>query len=188
MFLVTQNFHAVKSYNPANTYALAILHLGDRIRGEGAFVQPFPGGERMPTLAEVQEIQRRLTALGFDTDGTDGRVGRDTMLAVRAYQRKVGLEPADGYAGLKVLARLRQGPITGQPWAARRCEHACRHRDPRAPRARMRPAERSTGGCRATPRCCYQRKRDQGAGNGRGEPVCGPACQSIADNHSVANR
>jgi membrane-bound lytic murein transglycosylase B len=110
VFLITQNFQAVKSYNPANTYALAILHLADRIRGEGPFVQPFPGGERVPTLAEVQEIQRRLTALGFDTDGTDGRVGRDTMLAVRAYQRKVGLEPADGYAGLKVLTRLRQGP------------------------------------------------------------------------------
>jgi len=108
VFLLSQNFYAVKSYNPANTYALAILHLGDRISGEGAFVQPFPGGERVPTLAEVQEIQRRLTALGFDTDGTDGRVGRDTMLAVRAYQRKAGLEPADGYAGLKVLTRLRQ--------------------------------------------------------------------------------
>src|SRR5437773_1003541 len=46
----------------------------------------------------------------FDTGGIDGRVGNDTMLAVRNYQRKVGLEPADGYAGLKVLARLRQGP------------------------------------------------------------------------------
>ena len=108
VFLLTQNFFAVRSYNPANTYALAIVHLGDRIRGEGEFVQPFPGGERTPTLAEVQEIQRRLTALGFDTDGTDGRVGRETMLAVRAFQRKVGLEPADGYAGIKVLVRLRQ--------------------------------------------------------------------------------
>jgi hypothetical protein len=28
---------------------------------------------------------------------------------VRAYQRKVGMEPADGYPGLKVLARLREG-------------------------------------------------------------------------------
>jgi lytic murein transglycosylase len=108
VFLVTQNFYAVRSYNPANTYALAILHLGDRIRGDGPFIQPFQGGERMLTLAEVQEVQRRLTALGFDTDGTDGRVGRETMLAVRAYQRKVGLEPADGYPGLKVLARLRR--------------------------------------------------------------------------------
>jgi membrane-bound lytic murein transglycosylase B len=110
VFLVTQNFYAVRSYNPASTYALAILHLGDRIRGDGSFLQQFPGSERTPTLAEVQEIQRRLTTLGFDTDGTDGRVGRETMLAVRAYQRKVHLEPADGYAGLKVLTRLRQGP------------------------------------------------------------------------------
>jgi peptidoglycan lytic transglycosylase B len=31
------------------------------------------------------------------------------MVAVRAFQRKVGLDPADGYAGLKVLARLRKG-------------------------------------------------------------------------------
>ncbi len=109
LFLLTTNFDAMKSYNPANAYALAIAHLGDRIRGDGPFVQQFPGGERTPTLAEVQEVQRRLTARGFDTDGTDGRVGRETMLAVRAFQRKVGLEPADGYAGLKVLTRLRQG-------------------------------------------------------------------------------
>ena len=31
------------------------------------------------------------------------------MKAVRAYQQKVGIEPADGYAGLKVLAKLRAG-------------------------------------------------------------------------------
>jgi len=109
VFLITSNFYAVKSYDPSFNYALAVCHLGDRILGENEFVQPFPGGERTPTLAEVQEIQRRLTALGFDTDGTDGRVGRETMVAVRAFQRQTGLEPADGYAGLKVLARLRRG-------------------------------------------------------------------------------
>jgi lytic murein transglycosylase len=110
MLLVTRNFDAVKSYNPAAAYALAIVHLGDRIRGDGPFVQQFPGGERAPTLAELQEIQRRLTAQGFNTGGADGRVGRDTMVAVRDFQRKVGINPADGYAGLKVLARLRQMP------------------------------------------------------------------------------
>jgi lytic murein transglycosylase len=107
--LIGRNFSAVGTYNPAFSYTLAVVHLGDRIRGNGPFEQTFPGGERTPTLAEVQEIQRRLTALGFDTDGTDGRVGRDTMRAVAAYQRKVGMDPADGYAGLKLLARLRQG-------------------------------------------------------------------------------
>ena len=107
VFLLTHNFDAVKSYNPANTYALAVCHLGDRIAGEGAFVQEFPGGERLPTLAEVQEIQKRLTALGYDSGGTDGRVGNDTMAAIRNFQRKVGMKP-DGYAGLKLLARLRE--------------------------------------------------------------------------------
>jgi lytic murein transglycosylase len=108
VFLITRNFLAVKSYNPANAYALAIVHLGDRIRGAGPFAQGFPGGERPLTLPEVQEVQRRLSKLGYDTGGTDGRVGRDTMVAVRNFQRKAGIEPADGYAGLKVLTRLRQ--------------------------------------------------------------------------------
>ncbi len=109
VFLIGHNFAAIHSYTPSNSYTLAVAHLADRIRGEGEFVQQFPGGERTPTVAEVQEIQRRLTALGFDTDGTDGRVGSDTMRAVQAFQRKVGMTPVDGYAGLKVLARLRQG-------------------------------------------------------------------------------
>ena len=108
-FLLGPNFYAVKSYNPSMNYALAIVHLGDRILGGGPFIQPFPGSERALTLAEVQEVQTRLTKAGFDTGGTDGRVGNDTMQAVRDFQTKVGLSPADGYAGLKVLARLRQG-------------------------------------------------------------------------------
>jgi len=108
-FLLGQNFYAVRSYNPSMNYALAIVHCGDRIMGGGPFVQPFPGGERTPTLAEVKEIQERLTALGFDTGGADGRAGTGTMIAARNFQRKIGMEPADGYAGVKLLARLRQG-------------------------------------------------------------------------------
>jgi len=108
-FLLGPNFYAVRSYNPAMSYALAICHLGDRILGGPPFIQPFPGSERALTLAEVQELQTRLTKAGFDTGGTDGRVGNDTMQAVKDYQTKFGLSPADGYGGLKVLARLRQG-------------------------------------------------------------------------------
>lgn len=108
-FLLGANFSAVHAYNPSMSYTLALVHLGDRIMGGGEFVQKFPGSERTPTLAEVQEIQRRLTARGFNTGGTDGRVGNDTMIAVRNFQRQNGIEPADGYAGVGLLARLRQG-------------------------------------------------------------------------------
>jgi membrane-bound lytic murein transglycosylase B len=108
VFLITQNFRAVRSYNPADSCALATVHLADRIRGEGAFVQQFPGSERILTLAEAQELQRPLAAKGFDTGGANGRIGPETVVAVRAFQTRVGMKPADGYAGLKVLARLRQ--------------------------------------------------------------------------------
>ena len=108
-FLLGPNFYAVRSYNPSMNYTLAIVHLGDRVTGGAPFVQRFPGSERALTLAEVQEVQQRLTAAGFDTKGTDGRVGNATILAVQNFQRRAGIEPADGYAGLKVLARLRQG-------------------------------------------------------------------------------
>jgi len=107
VFLVGANFDAVRSYNPSTPYALSIVLLGDRVVGRAPLVQSFPGSERPPTLAEVQEIQRRLTALGFDTGGSDGRVGNDTMRAVRDFQRKIGMRPADGYAGVTLLARLR---------------------------------------------------------------------------------
>ena len=108
-FLVGPNFRSVYSYNPSIAYSLALVHLGDLVRGGPPFHQQFPGGERPPTLAEVKEIQRRLNEQGFKTDGIDGRTGSDTVKAIIAYQKKVGMEPADGYAGLKVLARLRQG-------------------------------------------------------------------------------
>lgn len=107
-FLLSRNFDAVKSYNPSRHYTLAVVLLGDRIRGAGPLSKQFPGGERAPTLAEIQEIQRRLTEAGFNAGPANGRIGRDTQRAIIAYQRKHGIEPADGYAGLKLLAHLRQ--------------------------------------------------------------------------------
>jgi membrane-bound lytic murein transglycosylase B len=107
-FLLGANFFAAKSYNPSMNYALALVHLGDLCVGGTPFVQKFPGGEPAPTLAQIQEIQRRLTALGFDIGEVDGRIGASTTLAVQKFQRQIGMEPADGYPGLKLLDRLRQ--------------------------------------------------------------------------------
>ena len=108
-FLLGPNFFAAKSYNPSMSYALGLCYLGDRCVGGAPFVQKFPGSEPPPTLAEIEEIQRRLSALGFDTGAADGRIGSATTLAARNYQRKIGMEPADGYPGVGLLARLRQG-------------------------------------------------------------------------------
>ena len=108
-FLVGQNFFAVRTYNPSSNYTLALLHLGDLIRGGGHFTKDFPGGERPPTIDEVREIQTLLQKHGYKVDGVDGRSGSDTVRAIVAFQRKNDIAP-DGYAGLRLLARLRQGP------------------------------------------------------------------------------
>ena len=107
-FLLGPNFYAVRSYNPSLNYTLAIVHLGDRIMGGPEFAPKFPGGERAPTLAEIKEIQQRLTGAGFDAGAPDGRVGNGTMQAVANFQRKIGMQPADGYPGVRLLARLRE--------------------------------------------------------------------------------
>jgi N-acetylmuramoyl-L-alanine amidase len=47
---------------------------------------------------DVAELQRRLSALGFDTGRVDGIFGRHTAGAVAEFQRNMGL-PADGIVG-----------------------------------------------------------------------------------------
>ena len=101
--------HLCKDLRPIFQMSGINTHLGGRILGAPPFIQPFPSSERALTLPEVQELQTRLTKAGFDTGGTDGRVGNDTMKAIKDFQQKAGILPADGYGGLKVLAKLRQG-------------------------------------------------------------------------------
>ena len=105
-FLVFRNFDVISRYNNAEAYIIGVGHLGDRIRGMGPLAQPFVGGERDLKRAERRELQQRLTAAGYDTGGIDGQIGPASRRAIRAYQAQAGL-PQDGYAGLRLLERLR---------------------------------------------------------------------------------
>lgn len=107
VFLMTDNFKAILSYNPADAYALAIGHLADRIRGGGPFVTPWPDDMRMLSRAERSELQQRLAARGYDAGPPDGALGQQTRVAVREFQVSVGMVP-DGLATGEVLDRLRQ--------------------------------------------------------------------------------
>jgi lytic murein transglycosylase len=105
-FLVFKNFRAIAAYNAADAYVLGVGHLSDRLAGKGPLTSEWPRGDRSLTFSERQELQRRLTAHGYDTQGVDGRIGPMTMSALKSYQRSAGLAP-DGYASLSVLKRLR---------------------------------------------------------------------------------
>jgi membrane-bound lytic murein transglycosylase B len=105
-FLVTKNFSAIMAYNFSHSYALAVGHLGDRIRGSGPFVGTWPEINVDLSFDQRVELQRRLTKLGFQTGGSDGRFGAQTYEAIIAYQKSVGL-PMDGKPSVKLLERMK---------------------------------------------------------------------------------
>lgn len=105
-FLVFRNFEVISRYNNAEAYMIGVGHLSDRISGMGPLQVGWPEGERNLFRAERRELQQRLSGLGFDTGGIDGKIGPATRHAIRAYQRAQNL-PADGYASISLLERLR---------------------------------------------------------------------------------
>jgi lytic murein transglycosylase len=105
-FLVFKNFDAIYSYNAAVSYALAIAHLSDRLRGAGPFTAAWPTDDRGLSRAERREVQQHLIARGFEIGAADGMIGAKTREAIRSFQTAQGL-PADGRAGARVLEALR---------------------------------------------------------------------------------
>ena len=106
VFAVYDNFRVIKRYNNATSYAIGVGHLADRIAGAGPFRAPWPRAERALSRSEASELQALLTARGFDTGGTDGVIGPNTIAAIRAYQAAQGMVP-DGFATAGLLQRLR---------------------------------------------------------------------------------
>lgn len=106
-FLAYDNFRATMDYNPSVFYALTVGHLADRYTGEPA-IQRMPANEERLSREDVYEIQRLLAAAGHDAGEPDGRIGRRTRAAIRAFQREREL-PMDGHASARLLRALRGG-------------------------------------------------------------------------------
>ena len=107
-FLLLANFKAIKRYNNSNSYALAVGHLADRLRGFGPFKTAWPEHEAPLTLVERQRVQTLLTARGFYSGDVDGDLGSGSREAVRNYQLKTGQTP-DGVASRALLQMLEAG-------------------------------------------------------------------------------
>ncbi len=105
-FMIFKNFEVIERYNTADAYVIGVGHLADRIRGDGPIETPWPRGERALGFSERRELQQRLTEAGFTTQGVDGRIGPNTVDAIRSFQQSAGLVP-DGYASEDLLRRLR---------------------------------------------------------------------------------
>ncbi|PJX26343.1 lytic transglycosylase [Advenella sp. S44] len=104
-FLVFRNFDVIYGYNAAESYALAIAHLSDRLRGAGPFATPWPTDDPGLSRAERVALQKRLLDRGHDIGEPDGLIGSKTREAIKTEQNRLGLTP-DGRAGQKILRAL----------------------------------------------------------------------------------
>ena len=57
------------------------------------------------TIVDRQALQRKLTAAGYDTQGSDGVIGAKTIAAISAFQAAKGLA-VTGQPSLALLAML----------------------------------------------------------------------------------
>lgn len=105
-FLVFRNYDAIYSYNAAESYALAIATLADRLRGGSGLATPWPTDDPGLSRAQRRELQMLLLARGHDIGAVDGMIGNATRRAIRAEQERLGLTPADGRAGRRILDAL----------------------------------------------------------------------------------
>lgn len=114
-FLVLKNFDAIYSYNAAESYALAIAHLSDRLRGGAPFATPWPTDDPGLSREQRRELQTLLLARGHAIGEADGMIGAKSREALKLEQARLGL-PADGRAGRKSLQALRQdAAANGRP-------------------------------------------------------------------------
>ena len=104
-FLVRDNFGVILKYNFASSYALAVGLLSDRLRGADGVTGTWPRDEVPLNTDQAKSLQDGLTALGFNTGGVDGVMGRMTRAAVRNFQKSKGIA-ADGFATRGLLDRV----------------------------------------------------------------------------------
>lgn len=104
-FLTFRNFEAIYSYNQAESYALAISHLADRLAGYPPLRTPWPTDDPGLSRAERLDLQKRLLAHGAAIGEADGKIGPVTRAAIAEAEKRFGMPPT-GRAGQKIYHAL----------------------------------------------------------------------------------
>jgi membrane-bound lytic murein transglycosylase B len=95
-FLLFHNFSVIKTYNNADSYALAVGLLADRLAGGPDLSRPWPTDVLMLTQQQAKDLQTALNKLGYNAGPIDGIIGRGTRKALQGFQKDKGLVP-DGF-------------------------------------------------------------------------------------------
>lgn len=110
VFLVFDNFDAIKKYNLSLSYSLAVGLLASGIASDhdndSLLVGKWPRNDKSLSRADKIYLQTYLNKEGFDAGKVDGKVGINTRRAIRAWQLKHTLA-ADGYMSLQLFEKIK---------------------------------------------------------------------------------
>ena len=101
-FLLFDNFSVIKKYNNADSYALAVGLLADRLAGRPDLSRSWPTNIVMLTQQQAKDLQAALNKLNYSAGAIDGIIGRGTRGALQKFQKDKGLV-ADGFPTVAML-------------------------------------------------------------------------------------
>lgn len=105
-FLISKNYFVIKDYNFSDLYVLFVGTLSDRLSEGRGFETAWGAVAQLPS-ADLEEMQRRMTELGFYRDKIDGKAGMKTRSALGAYQKTNNLK-VDCWPSAAVLNHMRR--------------------------------------------------------------------------------
>ena len=102
-FVAYPNFRVYFEWNQSLVYVTTAAYFGTRIMGASVY----DAGNPDPGLSgdQIQMLQQKLTAMGYDVGNADGILGSKTRAAVQAEQIRLGL-PADAWPTQDLLNQL----------------------------------------------------------------------------------
>ncbi len=106
-FLMTRNFFVIKKYNNANSYALAIGLLADRLAGGSRLSQRWPRPANALNVDEKVDLQKGLAKLRLYKGEFDGNIGSGSRASIAKFQKKYRL-PVDEKASLTLLKAVKK--------------------------------------------------------------------------------
>lgn len=102
-FLAYPNFRVYFEWNQSFTYVLTAAYFATRLSGAGIYDVGTP--EEGLSSTQMQQLQSKLQARGYDVGDIDGILGAKTRQAVQAEQKRLGL-PADAWPTPELLSRI----------------------------------------------------------------------------------
>lgn len=104
-FLVTHNFHVIKSYNNSLSYTMAVVQLSRLLAGGESIRIAWPRDDKALSYEQVKMVQTLLNESNHNAGIVDGKIGSKTTEAARTWQLEHGFA-GDGYVNLELLEKL----------------------------------------------------------------------------------